>query len=209
MVLKRRSTKAPSTHATLLVKLRGDASAEAWQTFVDLYAPLVYGFCRSRGLQDADARDVTQQVLTSVHLAIRRFVYDPAKGKFRNWLGVATVHEMARHERRARRAGKGQGDGGADVLAELIEATADSEWIEEFNSYIFKLAIDRVRPHFDADVWQAFELTWIQDIKPRIAAEQLGKPSAWVYKARYKVMERLRGEIEFLTSDSAALQKPS
>jgi hypothetical protein len=49
----------------------------------------------------------------------------------------------------------------------------------------------------------------MQDVKPRIVAERLGKPSAWVYKARYKVVERLRGEIEFLTSDSAALQKPS
>jgi RNA polymerase sigma-70 factor (ECF subfamily) len=209
MTFKRRSTKAPSTRATLLVKLRGDASAEAWQTFVDLYAPLVYGFCRSRGLQDADARDVTQQVLAGIHQAIRRFEYDPAKGKFRNWLGTATVNEITRHERRARRAGKGQGDGRADDLADLIGATADPEWIEEFNGYIFQLAIDRIRPHFDADVWRAFELTWIQDVKPRMAAEQLGKPWAWVYKARYKVVKRLRGEIEFLTSDNAALQRPS
>jgi hypothetical protein len=81
--------------------------------------------------------------------------------------------------------------------------------VEEFNSYIFQQALARIRPEFDEEVWQAFDLTWLQDVKPRDAAIQIGKPSPWVYKARYKVMERLRKELEFLTSDAAVFHKPT
>ena len=65
-----RSAKTPSTHATLLARLRTDTDAEAWTTFVDLYTPLVYRFCRGRNLQDADARDITQQVLETFGLRL-------------------------------------------------------------------------------------------------------------------------------------------
>jgi hypothetical protein len=40
-----------ATRISLLVRVR---DAEAWQTFVDTYAPLVYGYCLKRGVQDAD-----------------------------------------------------------------------------------------------------------------------------------------------------------
>jgi len=204
-----RSTKAPSTHVTLLARLRLKGDAEAWTTFVDLYTPLVYRFCRSRNLQDADSRDITQQVLAIVHRSIGKFEYNRERGRFRNWLGAVTAHEISRHQRKDRRPGKGVGDGWGDDIAALSSAAVDPHWAEEFNSYIFQLALSRIRPQFEPEVWQAFDLTWLGDVKPRAAAEKIGKTSAWVYKARYKVIERLRAELEFLTSDAAMFHKPS
>jgi RNA polymerase sigma-70 factor, ECF subfamily len=209
MARQPRSTRSPSTHVTLLARLRQHGDAEAWKTFVDLYTPLVYRFCRTRNLQDADSRDVTQQVLGIVHRWIGKFEYDRERGKFRNWLGAVTAHEISRHQRKDRRPGKGVGDGWGDNIAELSSAAVDPQWAEEFNSYIFQLALSRIRPEFEADVWQAFDLTWIGDVKPQQAAKRIGKPSAWIYKARYKVIERLRKELEFLTSDAAMFHKPS
>jgi len=209
MPAKRSSTKPPSTHATLLVRLRQDKDAEAWLTFVELYTPLVYRFCRRRSLQDADARDVTQQVLATVHRAIGKFDYDRQRGRFRNWLGAVTAHEITRYQRKERRPGKGVGDGWGDEIAALASAAADPVWMEEFNSYIFQRALLRIRPEFEASVWQAFDLTWLHDVKPQEASERIGKTSAWVYKARYKVLERLRQELEFLTNDAATFHKPS
>jgi hypothetical protein len=46
------------TSPSLLLRLRDPADAGSWQTFIDVYLPLVYGHCRKRGLQDADATDV-------------------------------------------------------------------------------------------------------------------------------------------------------
>ena len=74
------------TRPSLLMRLRDHADAEAWRTFALLYAPLMYGYCRKSGLQDADAADVAQDVLKQVSRSIRGFVYDQQKGRFRDWL---------------------------------------------------------------------------------------------------------------------------
>ena len=47
--------ESPATRASLLVRLRDGNDSVAWQEFVRLYGPLIYGFARKRGLQDADA----------------------------------------------------------------------------------------------------------------------------------------------------------
>ena len=198
-----------ATRITLLVRLRSPADAEAWRTFVDLYLPLVFRYCRQRGLQDADARDVTQQVLANIHKAIDTFEYDPAKGRFRNWLGTVTLREILRFQHRDRRPGKGGGDGLGDSLAAQESGEVDAAWQEEFNAHIFAAAVDRIRPEFDEATWSAFDATWLADQKPQAVAQKLGKQPAWVYKARFRVLQRLRSEIEFMTNDSPVFHKPS
>jgi GTP cyclohydrolase I len=63
-------TEVPSTRPSLLVRLRDFEDRHAWHEFVDLYAPVVFGYARSRGLQNADAADLTQEVLSQVAEAI-------------------------------------------------------------------------------------------------------------------------------------------
>ena len=46
----------------------------------------VAGFARKQGLQDADAADLTQEVLRAVAGATGASAYDPERGPFRNWL---------------------------------------------------------------------------------------------------------------------------
>src|SRR5258708_17176793 len=76
----------PPTRASLLVRLRDSRDGAAWIEFVELYAPLVYGYARKQGLQDADAADLLQDVLAAVAASVGRLEYDPARGAFRNWL---------------------------------------------------------------------------------------------------------------------------
>jgi RNA polymerase sigma-70 factor (ECF subfamily) len=200
---------APSTRITLLARLKRPDDAEAWQTFVDLYMPLVYRYCRSRGLQDADAADVTQQVLANVHRAIETFEYDPQRGRFRDWLGTIALRELIRNQRKDKRLGKGEGAGQGDSALERQDGEIDAAWLEEFNSHIFAVALARVQARFDAETWQAFDLTWLGNVKPQGAALQMQKTAAWVYKARFRVLKMLRSEIEFLTNDAAPLHKQS
>ena len=58
--------ETPGTRASLLVRLRDPGDGIAWNRFVDLYTPLIYGFFRRHGLQDADAADLSQDVLARV-----------------------------------------------------------------------------------------------------------------------------------------------
>src|SRR3954451_20746819 len=83
------------TSVTLLAQLRqqpGDQAA--WSAFVDRYGPRVYGWGRGWGLQDADAEDVTQNVLVKLAATMASFQYDPA-GSFRAWLRTVTYHAWA------------------------------------------------------------------------------------------------------------------
>src|SRR5690348_4768465 len=86
--------ESPATRASLLVRLRDTSDGEAWQEFVHLYAPVIYGFARKRGLQDADAADVMQDVLRSVSAAVPRLEYDPGRGSFRGWLFTVTRNKI-------------------------------------------------------------------------------------------------------------------
>ena len=57
---------SPTTRSSLLFRIRDGQDHEAWTRFVDLYGPLIYGFARSHGFQDADAADLMQEVLRAV-----------------------------------------------------------------------------------------------------------------------------------------------
>jgi DNA-directed RNA polymerase specialized sigma24 family protein len=59
------------TRPSLLARVRDGQDADAWSTFVTLYAPVVYRYVRRRGLQDAEAADLTQEVMVEVARAIR------------------------------------------------------------------------------------------------------------------------------------------
>src|SRR5689334_20512683 len=85
---------SPQTRASLLVQIRDGSNHVAWQEFIGLYGPLVYGFARKRGLQDADAADLMQDVMRSVSSAIGRLDYDRSQGTFRGWLFTITRNKV-------------------------------------------------------------------------------------------------------------------
>ena len=190
----------PSTHISLLVRLREPADQQAWLRFVSLYAPLIYQFALRRGLQPADADDVTQEVSLTVSRAIRRFDYDPGRGRFRDWLGTITLHAI---ERQRRKIACGQGRGGDEPAALRHEPDdkGHSEWVAEFSNHLFRHALDQIRTSFSAPVWRAFELVWLDNLSPAEAARRLEKKPQWIYKAKFQVLQRLRVEMQTLLSD--------
>ena len=84
----------PDTRDTLLTRLQNPADQQAWDEFVQLYQPLIFGFARSRGVQDADARDITQRVLWAVARAADRWEPGRDRGRFRGWLARVTTNAV-------------------------------------------------------------------------------------------------------------------
>ena len=197
---------ALATRPSLLLRIRDSGDAEAWRTFVDIYGPVIFRYCRRRGLQDADAADVTQDVLAQVAQSIRSFEYRPERGRFRGWLGTVTHNKMLRFQERVARSVRGEGgDRQSHDNGALAEEGADSEWTEWFNAEVLRIALERVRPNFEPETWRAFELVWIEDRSAADAASMLGRPVYTIYLAKSRVLSRLREEVLMLAEDSPIL----
>jgi RNA polymerase sigma factor (sigma-70 family) len=184
----------PPTRASLLVRLRDPRDGAAWTEFVDLYAPLVYGYARRRGLQDADAADLCQDVLGAVAGAVGRLEYDPQRGSFRGWL-FTVVRRRLSNRRRAQR-GRPHGGGDADTRRLLEEcpapAGAEADWEAEWQRRLFAWACGQVRRDVAEVTWQAFWRTYIDGQPSKQVAADLGQSVAAVYLARSRVLARLR-----------------
>lgn len=189
----------PATQFTLVGQIGDWQNHQAWTNFVDLYAPILYQLSRRRGLQEADAADVVQNVLVRVSRAVHAFKLDHEQGRFRNWLITITANEIHRH----RRAGsRGRPAAGERQAAESVSAELESAWTEEFQSRVYQCALERTRGEVEEDSWQVFQLVWIEGRKPHEAAGNLGRKVEWVYKAKHRVLQRLKQEVELLASEA-------
>jgi RNA polymerase sigma-70 factor (ECF subfamily) len=185
--------EVPATRASLLVRLRDPRDGGAWSQFVDLYAPLVFGYARKQGLQDADAADLAQEVLLAVAGAIGRLEYDPARGAFRNWLFTIVRHKLARWWTIQTGASRASGDTATHDLLDQYPApqAEDAAWRAEWEDRLFAWASEQVRREVQDSTWQAFWKTAIEGQSGKQTATALGLSVTAVYNARSRVRARL------------------
>jgi RNA polymerase sigma-70 factor (ECF subfamily) len=193
----------PETRASLLVRIRNAQDKEAWRQFVQIYGPVVYGYGRKHGLQDADAADLTQEVLRGVSMAVGRLDYDPGRGSFSGWLFTVAHHKL--HDLLACRNRPGQGTGDSGVQEWLGEQPARQEdidlWDQEYERRLFTWAAEQVRDRFHGATWQAFWRTAVEGRSGQAVAKELGMTVAAVYLAKSRVMARLRKQIQQLEAE--------
>jgi RNA polymerase sigma factor (sigma-70 family) len=200
-------TDSPATHPSLLLRLRDPADRQAWSTFVEAYAPLVYGFARKHGLQDADAADLTQDVLQSVSAAVGKLEYDPQRGSFRGWLFTVVRNRLHNILERRRRQCQASGGTSAQLALEAYPAREEDQralWDEEYEGRLFAWAATQVRGSVQELTWRAFWLTTVEGKSGKEAAGILGMTTAAVYLAKRRIMTRLKEEIEQLQGEAVA-----
>jgi RNA polymerase sigma-70 factor (ECF subfamily) len=198
------SDDSPSlqTRPSLLVRIRDPRDAESWKLFLELYTPLVLGYCRLRGLQDADAADVTQEVMAILARSMHTFQYSPARGRFRDWLGTVTRNQVNRLWAKQKAGGApAGGDALPEALAYLAAVDSDTEWTAEFNAQVLRAALDRVQPLFGPSTWQAFASVWLENKSAATTATEMGITLHAVYVAKAKVLKRLEEEVIELAED--------
>ncbi len=189
-------TEAPTTRLTLLDRLRDVGDAAAWSEFVDVYAPLLYGLARRHGFQDADAADLTQDVLRAVMGALPRLAYDPARGSFRGWLFTVARNQVRKTAAARKRRPQAFGTEAAEAL--LRDRPAPEEeaaWEREYRERLFARAAERVRDQFRPATWEAFWRTFVEGREPQAVAEALGLSVGAVYIARTRVLARIREQV--------------
>ena len=193
----------PETRPSLMLRLREAADQLAWTEFVSIYEPLLLRLMRQRGLQEADARDVTQQVILAVTQAVERWQPDGREASFRRWLFAIARRLALKFVQRGRSVigTARRGAGGTDML-KLLDSLPEPEhrtavaFDDEYRTEVFRWAAEQVRCEFRDSTWQAFWRTCV--LKEAIAdlAAQLGTTAGNVYVARSRVIARLREAVE-------------
>ena len=193
----------PETRPSLMLRLREAADQLAWTEFVSIYEPLLLRLMRQRGLQESDARDVTQQVVLAVTQAVERWQPDGREASFRRWL-FAIARKLALKFVQRGRSPIGtarQGTGGSDML-KLLDNLPEPEhrtavaFDDEYRTEIFHFAAEQVRVEFRDTTWQAFWRTCVLNEAISDVAAQLGTTTGNVYVARSRVIARLREVVE-------------
>ena len=197
---------SPQTRASLLVQLRDGTNHAAWQEFIKLYGPVVYGFARKRGLQDADAADLMQEVMRSVSAAIGRLDYDRNQGTFRGWLFTITRNKIFTFLSARRIRPQGSGDTTTNRLLEEHpdEEEASNAWEMEYQRRLAAMAMDRVKGEFQETTWRAFWLTAVEGRSAADVAGQVGLSPGAIYVAKSRVLARLKEEVESLQQQEEA-----
>jgi RNA polymerase sigma factor (sigma-70 family) len=199
---------APATRHTLIVKLRDPADAGAWREFVALYEPLVYRLARRKGLQDADAQDLCQDVFRTVSQAIDRWDIDPARGSFRGWLSRIARNLLVNFLTRRPYRLRGSGSTSVQDLLEAQPAddpSATALFEAEYRRRLFRWAADEVKGEFAATTWDAFWQTAVEGRTPAEVAAEVGLSVGAVYIARSRVLARLRRRIGELGEEASAI----
>ncbi|QDV40969.1 ECF RNA polymerase sigma factor SigE [Stieleria neptunia] len=179
------------------MRLRDRGNHAAWSEFLQIYEPVIYRLARRRQLQDADAREIVQEVLLRVAAAIDRFDPD-GTGSFRGWLSQTTRRVAVDRFRRLSDTARPLG-GETNVLADVvdgIEIPLETEFDLEHRRQLFQCAAEHVRPMVSATTWDAFWQTAVGDHPARAVAQDLGLSEGAVYVARCRVLKRLREFIE-------------
>ncbi|MGP0067128.1 MAG: RNA polymerase sigma factor [Isosphaeraceae bacterium] len=189
----------PTTRPSLLVRLRDPMDERAWGEFVEIYGPLIEQLARRRGLQEADAADLVQEVFRAVAVAIERYDPDPAKGSFRGWLSTIARNLIVNLLKAQRRHPRGTGDTEIQQFLEAQPAPDDQEsalFDAEYHRRLLHWAAERVKDEFTAVVWLAFWKTGVEAQSADEAARALGLSVGTVYQYKSRVVARLRREIE-------------
>lgn len=184
--------QTPTTRTSLLTRLRDHRDHAAWREFEERYRELLVRFCQKRGLQRADAEDVVQALFTSLARALPQFEYDPARGRFRDYLFRCARNALAKWASRPNRQDQRLDTDVARVLAQETEASpADVRlWEQEWVAHHYRLAMETVRRTFEPRSVEIFDRS-IAGAKVAELAAEFGMSEQAVHKVRQRIRARM------------------
>src|SRR4051794_28158039 len=154
-----------ATSRSLLERIKADDAA-AWDRLIDLYAPLVFQWCRRWDLAEQDLADVFQDVFQAVATNIASFRKEREGDTFRGWLRTIAKNKVSDHFRKLGRQPAGAGGTDAQIRLSMLPAARssidDESSAEDAEQGLFGRALDLIRGEFEERTWQAFWRTAIE-----------------------------------------------
>ena len=193
----------PETRESLIARLPDHADTAAWDEFVGLYQPLIYGIGRRHGLQPNDASDLVQEVLIAVANCVDRFEPNEQRGRFRSWLFRVARNQSLLRLRKLRKQSRSMLTDQTQHWVDPSEGQLRSD--EEFEIALrrraFRWAARKVRQSVQEQTWEAFARTAIDCQPPLEVANALGIDVGAVYLSRSRVMNRLKQLVQGVSGE--------
>ncbi len=166
----------------------------AWNEFFECYWPVVFSYARHRGCSEPTAEEIVQDVMLKVFQKRDVFRYDPAAGRFRNWLHRIVNNQIAERRRRPSERIRARGGESRDTSLERAaeEPGPDAAWEEAMDRAVVAALVQVVRRQTNPRDFVAFELTVLRGRDAADVARRIGMSRNMVYKARRRVLDRLR-----------------
>lgn len=185
------------TRASLLLRIRDPNDCESWNEFANIYRPAIIRTAKIKGLQNADAEDLAQQVLISVANSIKTWEPDSARASFRTWLYRVTRNAVVNALTR-RKPDVAAGNSKVNALLnESPDVRDGSEQLSiEIRRETFRYAANEIRDEFQNATWNAFWMTAVEGLSIEQAAMELSKSRGSIYAARSRVMKRLKEMVQ-------------
>lgn len=175
----------------MLDALHDPAEVAVWEEFDARYRPVLIGFARNLGLDDADAADVAQDTMTRFLEQYRNGRYERERGRLGAWLvGIARYRVLDVRRKHAKRPLRGE-----SAMIDLDDEKGLTEiWEDERRKAILRQAMDRLRDgsRTDEKTILAFEMLFVHAMTPQAVADELGMSVQGVYVAKSRIAERLQ-----------------
>jgi RNA polymerase sigma-70 factor (ECF subfamily) len=175
-----------TTRPSLLSRVRDVSDDAAWREFDERYRELIFRYCRRCELSAADAEDIRQIVMVRLMRILPGFRYDPARGRFHDYLyrvtrtAIADFRDCPDARNRAVLA-----DGLAEERAAAKDVEVDPAWEQEWQ------ALAAVRQTSDERSVAVFER-----LLAGTSIEQAAKEFEMSTDAVHKVKQRMRDRVQ-------------
>ena len=188
------------TRQSLLFRAQS-GEADAWKDLTDLYRPLIIGWLNRQGVPAVDLEDLSQDVLLSVVKHLPAFEHSGHRGAFRSWLRTIVCSRTNNYWRAIDASAQASGGSGATAALQQI-ADPDSElnrqWDQEHDRYVIRCLLDLIEAEFEPATRRAFRRLALDGASGVEVAEELGMSVAAVYRAKSRVLQRIRHDAQGL-----------
>lgn len=176
--------------------------------FAAKYQPWLKRCCERRGLQDADAEDLTAAILLRFFErdVFQDFVFQ-TKEKFYHWLDTVVKHGVLTFLRDRGRKPDAWSVGNADVQESLKQVTRamlrDLESICEEDRARLRTARVRIEEHVHEKTRQAFRMLTDEGRTVDEVVQALDMTPLAVWKVRSRMLRKLRDEFDYLQGSAS------
>jgi RNA polymerase sigma-70 factor (ECF subfamily) len=186
----------PDSTASDLLSAARRMDPVAWQEVLDRYSWLIFQWCRNAGLRLEDAADVVQTVMAQAAVSLSRFQKDGKRAAFRRWLRTITRRRITDFRRADANQPHGEGGSSAQQRIQAVAQDASDSSLEhsakaDLRAKLWKL-LEQFEDELDEVTWQAFWLTFVENLTSSEAGLMLGMTSNAVRLAKGRVLQRLR-----------------